>query len=100
MADSFTNVYSPLRTMEATINSVIDHEPFFDKDVPPTATIWSPSKLTIVFDATGPFANPFAAAAAEVDATPSMEQKVPSLLFTEKNMVCPETWSQGKFQIV
>jgi hypothetical protein len=67
---------------------------FFDEDVPPIAR--SHANISIAVDATGPFANPFAAAAeAEVDATPvidveEMDAKVSSISFTDKNKFFPD----------
>jgi hypothetical protein len=94
MADSFATVYDDLRTMEAAMERAINDEPLFDEDVPPIAR--SHANISITVDATGPFANPFAAAAAaEVDAAPAivdakeMDAKVSSISFTEKNKICP-----------
>jgi hypothetical protein len=54
----------------------------------------------------GPFANPFAAAAAaKVDAAHAKDDakktdaKVSSVSFAEKNKICPEIWTQGIFQM-
>jgi hypothetical protein len=45
MVDSFANFYNVFRTMEAKVNSGIDNNPLYDKDVPPSATVCPPSKL-------------------------------------------------------
>ncbi len=82
----------------------IDNKPLFNEDIPPIAQ--SHENISIAVDATGPFANPFAAAAAaEVDSTHAiddakkMDAKVSSVSFAEKNKICPEIWTQGKFQM-
>ena len=76
--------------MECAINN----EPLFDEDAPPIAQ--SHANISISVDAMGPFANPFAAAAAaEVDAAHGIadaketDAKVSSISFTEKNKICP-----------
>ncbi len=85
--------------MERAIND----KPLFDKDVPPIAQ--SHANISITVDATGPFANRFAvAAAAEVNAAPAIDEKetdvnVSLISFTDKNKIFPEIWSQGKFQV-
>ena len=92
MADSFATIYDNLRMME--MEDTINNKPLFDEDVPPIA--WSHANISIAVDATGPFANPFAAAAAaEVDAAHGIadaketDAKVSSISFTEKNKICP-----------
>ena len=103
MADSFATIYNDLRIMEAAMERAINDEPLFDEDVPPIAQ--SHANISIAVDVTGPFANPFAAAAAaDVDAAPvrdvkETDEKVSSFFFTEKNKICPKIWSWGKFQM-
>jgi hypothetical protein len=62
MADSFATFYDDLRMMEAAMERAMNNEPLFDEDVPPIAQ--SHASILIAVDATGPFTNPFAAAAA------------------------------------
>jgi hypothetical protein len=104
MADSFATIYDDLRMMESVMERAINNEPLFNEDVPPIAR--SHANISIAVDATGTFANPFAAAAeAEVDAAPAiddakeMDAKVSTISFTEKNKICPEIWTHGKFQM-
>ncbi len=94
MADSFATVYDDLRTMEAPMECAINDEPLFDEDVPSIAR--SHANISIAVDVTGLFAHPFAAAAAaEVDAAPAIDDaketdaKVSSRSFKEKNKICP-----------
>ncbi len=72
MADNFATIDDDLRLIEAVMERAINDEPLFDEDVPPI-----PCKhISIAVDAMGPFANPFAAAAAaDVDAAPAIDAK-------------------------
>ncbi len=74
--------------MEAAMECAINNKPLFDEDVPPIAQ--SHANISIAVDVTGPFTNPFAAAAAaEVDAAPAIDvketdAKVSSISFTTR----------------
>jgi hypothetical protein len=86
MADSFATVYDNLRLMETAMGCTINDKPLLNEDVPPIAR--SHANISIAVGATGPFANPFAAAAAaDIDAAPAidakeMDAKVSSISFS------------------
>jgi hypothetical protein len=74
MADSFATIYDNLRLIEAAMEHAINDKPLINEDVPPIAR--SHANISIAVDAMGPFANPFAtAAAADVDAAPAIDAK-------------------------
>jgi hypothetical protein len=74
-----------------------------------------PSKLTVAVDSLGPFGNPFNPNQirnpynankfhANEIATPrqfdcSVEASKPTLSLQDKNVICPETWNYGGFQV-